>query len=273
MRFTNSFKKIISSLSTDAGKSVKEKEVINYTWEGVYLNADELPKDIKGFDSKKFVRDTYSMTKALVEQSLINQNTIQLEVKDEVSLLPFLISSVFGRQKNKLRILDFGGGMGVTYLHLKSSINSTINLDYHVVEQKEMCEEGKNIFISDSSIHFHSELPADLKDINIIYINSALQYLMDYHSLLKKLASYKPEYILLVRLSAGDVPTFISIQKNVSDTRIPYYFFNLKELQAILLENGYDLIFKGAIGRKYNMDNLPPANRLEYQSNLLFIRK
>ncbi len=240
-----------------------------YTWKGVYLNWSDLPSDVRGFDSNRFVNDTFMMTKNRLSKKY---SKIPAEIKDENALLP-LLAAIMCHKQLKVRILDFGGGMGISYIHIRDAIPNGSFLDYHIIEQEKMCMGGASLFCNDDHIHFHTDLPVDLSDIDIVYINSALQYINDYLSLLKKLSAYKPTYFLFVRLSAGDVPTYITVQENVPDVRIPYYFFNVDEIVSIMGECGYQLIFKGALGKKYSMDNLPPENRLEYQSNLLFAKK
>jgi putative methyltransferase (TIGR04325 family) len=200
-----------------------------------------------------------------------HSKTIPTEVVGEHILLPLLASVLYEKQY-KLDILDFGGGAGIAYLQLLNSIPRHSNVNYHIVELDRICKTGSQLFLGDERIHFHPALPEHLPDLDILHMNSSLQYIEDYVGLLNRLCTYEPKYFLFVRLSAGDIPTYATAQKNMPGEPIPYWFLNVDELIEIMLQNKYFLIFKSALEQEYNQDNFPEEYRLGRTANLLFAR-
>ena len=249
---------------------IAKKNNINYIWKGIYNNYKELPDNIEPFESAKFLENTINMTNYIIERGKI-MGSVNLDVKDENLLLPLLISAI-SKNKSKLKIIDFGGAMGISYVYVKNTISKDIDIDYHIIEKKEMCENGRLIFNGkDNHINFHSSLPF-LEQVDLVHINSTLQYIENYKILLNQLCKYKPEFFVFIRFGCGDNKTFLTIQQNVEDTKIPCYFFNINEIISIMNENGYKLTFKGICSREYNMDNFPSEFRLKNSANLLFTK-
>ena len=240
----------------------------NSPWEGAYKHYRDVPVSGGGYESEAVVAAMAEHTRKLRETLAAGSEPCE-EDGDNI-LLPLLAAgSAEGRP---VRILDFGGGMGEGYLRLKAAMAGPV--EYHIVELERNCAEGRRLFEGAGDIFFHNALPPGLEKVDIVHINSALQYIEDYAGLLGRLADYRPLYILLVRLSAVEVPTFAAMQKNLEGTRLPYWFFELGEIIRFLGGKGYRLVYKKAAAKKYPQDGLPPWQRLPCgrMSNLLFSR-
>ena len=209
-------------------------------------------------------------------QRLLNASkqpgTIPAELTGEAALLP-LLASVGCQTSGQVSILDFGGGMGASYLYLTRGLANDCSVDYHVVEMPNMCAAGSRLFQNNPHIHFHSAIPAELPALDIVYFSTVLQYIEDYRGLLNRLCDYQPAYFLFVRFHGGDVPTYAAAQKNLKGTVVAHWFINMGELVSIMAENGYALIFKAASEREYNQDNYPPTHRIKHPGHLLFARR
>jgi len=184
-----------------------------------------------------------------------------------------MLVSVASSGREKLRILDFGGGMGVSYFHVIQAIPTTDFVDYTIVETGPVCETARGFFPGDSQIHFAAKLPAPGVRFDIVYLNSSLQYIEDYPGLIRQLVAYAPSYFLFVRLSAGANPTYATAQVNVRGSKIPYWFINLSEIVSLMTSSGYALVFKSASEDELNQGNFPAEYRIEHPCNLLFKRK
>jgi putative methyltransferase (TIGR04325 family) len=271
MNIMKLIKGITPPILLDIYRSHKLRVHRKYTWNGIYPHYRDVP--ITGesyYDSDMAANGTLRKTKNLLTTSK-QYGTIPTGVTDEYTLLP-LVASLVCADSGTVRILDFGGGLGVAYIHLVSSIAKCCTVDYHIVEIKKMCEvRGGVLFKNDDRIQFHTSLP-DLSEIDIVYMNSVLQYIEDYAGLLKALCAYQARYFLFVKLSASDIPTYATGQKNMP-LPIPYWFVNVNEIIKIMSESGYLLIFKGALEREYNQDNFPEEYRVGCACNLLFSRE
>ena len=231
---------------------------------GVYKSFEDAPSFGLGFSGNKWLESSKAKLERLIsgkEEPLIYKN-----------LLPFL--AVLVHSKKKLIILDFGGGIGITYLAVSKSLPSK-PFEYHIVENERICEEGGKIFKRDKRVIFHSQLPK-LGRVDIVHIGSSLQYIGDWKKKLEELVAYKPRYFLFDDLHAGEIPTFVTLQ-NYYKSKIPCWFFNTKEVVSTMKKLNFDLIFKAkqrisyfGVIRKIPMENLPKKYRIGDTMCLLF---
>ncbi|MDD5209312.1 MAG: methyltransferase, TIGR04325 family [Elusimicrobiales bacterium] len=238
-------------------------------WEGVYKNYRDVPASGSGYSADAVLAAMAEHTRKLKE-ALASGSGSSGEYSGDNLLLPFLAAAVSAG--GPVRILDFGGGMGEGYLRLKAAL--TVPVDYHVVELERTCAEGRSLFRDAGDIFFHEALPQGLENVDIVHINSALQYIEDYAGLLGRLAACAPRYILLVRFSAVEIPTFAALQKNLEGTKLPYWFFNSREIIQLLAGKDYRLVYKEPAAKSYPQDDIPAEYRLPggRMSNLLFSR-
>ena len=239
-------------------------------WRGVYPRYTDVPTSGAGLESDSFMRAAEAHVEQLLARSG-RKGSIPTSVTEQHSLLPLPIATVC-RQSGKAQVLDFGGGMGPDYLHVLSSVPACGELEYHIVETRAVCAAASRLFRNDSRVHFHATLPENMRGLDVVYVSSALQYVEDYTGLLRKLCAYGAQYVLFVKLSSGDIPTYATQQANVPGTTIAYWFLNVREVIEHMHAGGYALIFKGALDREYDQQNFPAEYRLGRACNLLFAR-
>ena len=242
-----------------------------YLWEGIYLHYYDVSTIGPGFACDSWINSAVTEAQDAIAISK-RYGSIPMEVIEEYALLPMLASIAFQRNGGKVRILDFGGGLGITYVRLLRSLVECQVIDYHIVELEWACQAGSRLFEHDSRIHFHRSFPNNLTEVDVVHMNSVLQYIEDYAGLLKALCAYRATYFLIGELYAGDFTTFASSHKGMPETVVPCWFFNVDEIIGIMKQGGYSLIFKGALKEGYNFDNFPKAYRVDHgrACNLLF---
>lgn len=271
MSFKHWVKRLAPPLLTDLYRTFKQRGVSSpYVWEGVYRHYRDVPRSGAGYDSDRLVKDTIAHARTLLA-ACQEPHTIPTRVTSEHSLLPLLVS-VICQGSSGVRVLDFGGGMGAAYVHVVHSVLSCGVVDYHVVDTAVVSQAGARLFGNDRRVHFHDSLPDHVDGLDIVHVSSALQYIEDYAGLLRRLCAYRPRYVLFVKLSSGDMPTYATAQRNLPGTTLPYWLINVHEIIALMSESGYSLIFKGALEKDYNQDNFPAEYRLGRACNLLFSR-
>ncbi len=270
MNWKQAIRRIAPPLLVDLHAKIRHGAQMGHVWGGVYEHFRTVPTGGDGFRGSEWLR---SLQVALEHQAAqcTADGTLSPSVAGENSMLP-LLGSVVCHETKKVTVLDFGGGAGGTFLPFISGMADCRAVDYHVVEMPEICEIGRRFWSREARIHFHAELPSELPAVDIVYISSALQYVEDYRGLLRRLCEYRPRFFLFVKLSAGDIPTYATRQRNVKGSSIPYWFVNVGELIALMAEAGYGLRFKGVLEREYNQDNFPERYRLRRACNLLFAR-
>jgi putative methyltransferase (TIGR04325 family) len=245
-------------------------------WEGIYKSFAECPKCGEGFASERWaLQETERINK--LKAAIKNSKTPIVGYK--MSLLPFLAALVSANSKeHKVKILDFGGGLGSTYLYVTSGCIERQIIDFFIVDSGNICRKGKELFKNDNKIHFYSSLPKDVQSFDIIHLGSSIQYVEDWKQLLRDFAKYNAEYILFADLPAGKIPTYATVQ-NYYESKIPYWFFNTNDIIDTMNTIDYTLLFKSAyiekrLGKKQPLpqDNFPAEYRAGDSCNMLFIR-
>lgn len=238
-------------------------------WEGVYQHFRDVPVSGLGFDGDVWVSESRTYAEALLAAS--KEGPIPEEEIGNHTLLS-LLASVICNNQGRVRILDFGGGMGVTYLQVTSNLVECGSVEYHIVENESICETGKRFFENDGRIHFHTRLPDNISDVDVVFTRGALQYIEDYKELINNLVSYNPMCILFDALPAGNIPTHATAQRNVKGSVIPCWFFNLDEILDLMASRKYVLIFRGVSEQEHDQSNFPKEYRQERRTHLLFTK-
>ena len=238
-------------------------------WTGVYAHRGDVPQHGGGYTSAELARRTRTDTERLLQAT---RGMTVPHWEGGVHTLLALAASLAAPRARSVRVLDFGGGMGVGFIHLVSSLRRPCEVEYHVVETPAMCDGGRDLFRADPRIHFHSELPSRLPELHMVYVSSALQYVDDYAGLLHRLSAYRANFILLTNFSAGRIPTYATSQRNMKGSVVPYWFFNADEITELLRGDGYSLDFSSLVDREYDRRNFPAQYRLTHMCNLLFSR-
>lgn len=203
----------------------------SYGWKNVFYNSyEELPSCVGSYDNDEWVSKQITRRKNVKSQMqiLVKRNNL-------------LIKKVNSFKKDKINVLDFGGGLGLSYTCLKE--NTKKELNYHIVETKKNVVAGRTVFIDEAGLSFYTDATDVKNDIDVAYIRTSLQYARDWKSTLEKILQLKPKYLILAHLSAGDVPTYLTLQK-WSSYNIPYWFINKEDLVNCVSNKEYNLIFE-----------------------------
>lgn len=236
------------------------------TWSGVYPRLRDVPARGPGFSGEIWVEGTRRETEAALRR--LRAGTVATGPLGERGLLP-LVAAAAVRNDRPMRILDFGGGMGIGYVDLRGALPLDVEIDYLVVETERVCEVGRALYVADEPVTFHTALPASPEPIDIIHVRSALQYVDEYEAVLAQLLRYGPRYALFVELSAGDIPTHATAQLNVPGSIIPYWFHDVREILGIAMDEGYAPLLRLRAELPIVGQDVPPDHRLDRACHLL----
>jgi putative methyltransferase (TIGR04325 family) len=242
---------------------------LGYVWQGIYPRLREVPARGSGFSGEKWLAmcERYLESVRTRGQS---GSTIPGEVAGRHVLLPLVVACIRGAER--IRVLDFGGGLAIDYVLLAQATGGSADAEFHIVESPALVDAGARLFASDRRVNFHAQLPASLDGLDLLHISTALQYVDDYPGLLASLIAYRPRFVLMVDLPAGDVPTFATAQVNVRGSVIPAWFFNAREIIALVESAGYRMTFKAASEQRFDLGNFPVSHQLSRACHLLFAR-
>ncbi len=135
------------------------KQKINI-WEGVYNCWEEAPGDDDVFEGKVWVDKVTSRAQKALAAYRSNETVSRAALNKDYILSvagAMLLPSIDGN----LCVLDFGGGMGASYLPLISSVPDFEKVEFHIVEGKIICERGRETLGDFANLHFHEQLPQD----------------------------------------------------------------------------------------------------------------
>lgn len=243
------------------------------TWEGVYQSAEAArsAKTLPGYDSAQYAESrSFHIIKLLkgISGTQESQTTCVDESGHFVACLaPYLTPS------KKVNILDWGGGLGIEYITLRMALPKMNLAAYNIVEVPAVVEVGQSIFKgSEHPVFFHTKTP----DINhdIVIIKTALQYLDEPFTLLKELASTKPDRIVLFDFLGGYNAPYYSVQKNLyfSGCEFVTRIGSIQEMVTKMEEFGYDLEFKSFNSRPFKLGKLPEEFNITKTVNLSFVK-
>ena len=246
-------------------------------WEDVYASFQDSAKDVVGRGHGGSAWLTRSTANAHECFAALNAGRpIPPFYKQRIVLLP-PVAAMMLEHRDCLRILDFGGGMGIGYLTLSESIPTAAErIHYTIVELPETCDEGRRMF--GNTISYLTALPQAKAAFDLVHSSSTLQYVEDWQGALVSLGSYGAEYMLLSDVYAGRIPTFVTLQRDY-DSRMRHWFWNLDEFRDACAQAGYRFVMTTfATGRILGvegplpMDHFPDTHRLERSLQILLRR-
>ncbi len=245
-----------------------------HIWEGIY---DHFPEDHTDtvFESDRWVNALRKRSLQLLEELEGGEAISSLTLIHE-NPLPPAVALLATSVDTPIRVLDFGGGIGNSFFPLVKSLPTSDFVEYHVIETPAICGLGSEVYKEICNLHFHDELPRDIKNFDIIHAGNSLHYVADWRKLLEKFTFYEPRLIMLSGLNAGDIETFVTYQ-NYYGSKIPVWFWDIGEIIEAFRNLDYSLIYKSLLESSYlgkvqplPMGNFPPRYRLRRKCNLIF---
>ncbi len=158
--------------------------------------------------------------------------------------------------KERIRILDLGGGFGDNFFYLKRALGGlTDKIEYHVVDNKLQCDLGRDFYGSDNkTIKFHESIPHYKYDLTLLI--GTLQYIDEWRNTVREVMKITADSIFISRSPIRiDGPTFITIQ-SVCPARGPSSLRKIGEANV-------------AVIRESELDNLLQNNSFKIKTSVL----
>ena len=222
----------------------------------VYLNAYNSIKDFpKNLKTSVYLNKNQSLNE-------FKNNNIPPFFKIRESFLPIFISSI---KKDKLYVLDVGGGFNNLYNLIK--ISSSKAVDITVLETSLICNIMKNEKLASNNRYINN-----IDNINniydVVYFGSSFQYFIPLKPFLYKIFNTKAKYIIICdTIFLEKKETFLTLQINTYPSIIPHQFNNINEITNLFFENNYKLIYKSK--RKPGKHNILKKNEY-FSRDLIF---
>lgn len=117
-----------------------------HIWEGSYPGFQSAVAAAKGagFSGEVYrKRSLQAATECLA--ALKSDKPIPAFHKQRSTHLPLIVAMMLG-DKEQIKILDFGGGLGIGYMTLAESIPADLKrIEYTIVEMQEVCQSGMDL--------------------------------------------------------------------------------------------------------------------------------
>jgi len=206
-----------------------------------------------------------------------SSKNIKIETFCAESPLPILLLN----NKKKIRILDFGAGSLEMPLKLAFDAVIKTNIQIDIIESKNLIKLYKKKlkkikFPKNIKINFYEKIDFK-KKYNIYHLSDSFQYVSDWKKFIKNIKKSCQNFILFNNLTAGENPTYDTIQRFYK-FNISYRFFNINDIIKEL--KPYNLIFKSRflnkISNKYSeypQKNFKKKFRIGYPCSLIFKKK
>jgi putative methyltransferase (TIGR04325 family) len=237
-------------------------------WEGVYKTFQDIEISPNPYESERWVEKQIEEVQKIISSSTTNSFVQPIAISNDY-VLP-IVAALISSKKKEINILDFGGGLAVTYFPLRKMISDEIKVFFKIIENKYLCDIGQKLFSEYDEIYFDSDIPVN-QNFDVIHAGSSFHYVEKWKDVLQIFISNNPEFIIFSDLPAGDIKTFVTVQ-NYYENKIPVNFWNLEEFIEFLNFLGYQLIYKSRIKSNYleYLKDFPEPYRLDYFSQLIF---
>jgi putative methyltransferase (TIGR04325 family) len=235
----------------------KERAEGPFIWNGVYPDFDSVPDSGPGYE---VMPQPLSPADVAFFSRDPADETVQLEHE---LLMMFLGSGTNGA----VRVVDFGGGYGTSYLYVRSRLPRH-EMKYVVVDLPGWVEGGRSFFRDDPAVEFRTSLPEQSPDV--VFIKSALQYVPDHRATAAALFGMGALHVIYEKFAGVTSPTYVAGQQNLPGGTIPHRFIAFDELFAVAKDCGYERVLWRRLPRVYDQSNYPPAMRMHQASSLVF---
>lgn len=156
-----------------------------------------------------------------------------------------LLGYVFARarqEKRPLRILDWNGGIGLSYMTLKSLLPEQ-SFDYHCFTSEKLADSGRSL---NPDVVFHADAKTALAmQYDLVMANGTLQHEKNWEDVLSDLADCAMRWLLITRLSVvSSVPSFVAVQRlyrSDYQTAFQLWSINIRSFEAVMRKTGLHL--------------------------------
>lgn len=157
------------------------------------------------------------------------------------------------RGKSKLRILDWGGGIGCYYL-LSKELIPDVEIDYTCKDVPILCDYGRRIF---PEVKFYDNDDYLKHTYDFSLLSGALQYAVDWRTTLINIRNVTKEYVFVTRLPVVQRANSFLILQRAYDTEFLGWVFNRNEFLQYAQDISLNLVREFLISEKVRVPRAP----------------
>lgn len=235
----------------------------SYSFHGDYRTWDDAIAASSGYDTEGIAdKVRSSVEKVLKGEAAFERDGVAFTDPDycwgTLSALLWTVS----KSGNRLRLLDFGGSLGSTYLQHRKFFNHLETRVWGVVEQQRMVAIGRELH-HDSDLTFYESLDeaGDLVQPDTVLCSGVLQYLPQPYRVLESILSLGVRFLIVDRTpflveANKERLTVQRISKSIIQSSYPAWFFDRGKFMDRILKSHrlvteYDSFDRANIASRY----------------------
>ena len=182
-------------------------------------------------------------------------------------IVPLILSVL---DKDQFAILDIGGGVNSVFSHLDQ-----------IKKQKQQCFVLER---PEVTLDLNSKIPkkysnhlkyinsiADIKELDIAYFGSSVQYIEGYEALIQKIATFSPELIIFSEsIFTNENEDYFVLQVNMFPDVFPNRFISEKKLVVLMRNLNYQCTYSRAVSGDFSHETI---DRTTYDCKTLVFKK
>jgi putative methyltransferase (TIGR04325 family) len=235
---------------------------------GVYRSAEDVPDD-NPWESEEWL----AMSRRRLAQARDSGSPQPVLLPGQ--LLTVLLLNLL-TDRDDCSVLDFAGGSGWVYYQIHPFLAAPERVSWQVSDNARLAELGALYRRPAHRLEFLAQLPDPPARYDVVHINSSLHYVMDYAALISRLLAYAPRYVILTRLLAGPIETYVTCQ-HLLGRRTACVMINLEELLGLFRKQGYHVVFQSPASEEpcgdHRYHGIAPSLRLPHAIHVILARE
>jgi putative methyltransferase (TIGR04325 family) len=182
-------------------------------YSGPYSTWKTAQENSVGYESEIVLEKIYHSTKKVIlGECAYERDGTTFQEKPLYSRLSFILGRLI---ENETKVIDFGGGLGGTYLENRQLFEGK-SVSYFVVEQSNFVTTGQALANEfNLPIQFERSITQEVLDnADVLIMSGVLQYLENYQEIISTATSLNVKYVLIDRTPLTNSPTQIFVQEN-----------------------------------------------------------
>lgn len=211
-----------------------------YGYRGRYSSWEEAERNSIGYGAPSIAKKVAKAVSAVIaNEAAYERDSITFQEPEYSWPVATALLWVASNKKNKLEVLDFGGGLGSSFFQNKPLLAFVGRLDWHIVEQASFVQEGRKLF-QNGLLSFHANIEECLSVAkpDIAILSSSLQYISRPYEVLEKISNAHIDVVVFDRTlfgsQADDVITIQYVSPEIFDAVIPVWILNEKHFLAFM---------------------------------------
>lgn len=262
--------KLLESGVKDAPLNKKEKDVAREAinkyassdlipeWEYVIEGWSKQDALIKGWNVETILDVRKAQWSSIIE-SIQNTKPLANDYGQHNTKMAYgYVLTKTARTKDRISLLDWGGGLG-EYCLIAKSLLPDVEIDYHCKEVPVLCEAGRELL--PEGTFYDNDEDCFQKSYDLVVASSSLQYSEDWQKVAKQLANATDSFLYITRLPiVHKAESFVVMQRAYKygyGTEYLGWFLNRQELLNYMSNLGMELIREFLIAERFPVSGAP----------------